>query len=442
MKIKSLLTPSPPVVRLALVFFVFLLSLTFFTPIALAQGPDNLVRLMPSAKVWDAGFDLGWMFDNPPFDPGRELPPQNQWVFKTSNPDNGFGLILHCFTNHCGLEVKSQIATNTPNQDIYEGVVYLEDLNLTYEQRVRVVNAVQRALELYKVEANPNVLASIYTGLLVWDKSYAVQASNAFMAVADHSTACSVKKLYYQRTTDLGLNMAASQLLRLISQVKDGNCATISSQNLSLFVNANLASTPVPPGQSVLPLPVSGSYQTVVTVPPVIIVKEVTTTPLPRSATPLPTATVNPAPAPTRKPGEKDFWGQIADAVGLVFRLFLLLFCLVIIAIACIVGGGYLIRHIQKVQAKEKRLKAEFAQQQRERLAEGKTRLEGLLARAKELLGSDEQVVLSETAREELNELLYVKIPPLLIFHEQGLAVGQCELNAILVRFRKQRRKK
>ena len=496
MKTKWLSTPSPPKVIIlgVLVFLILVGSLLAPTPL-LAQGPDNLVFLMPSARVWNVGLDLGWMFDQPPFDPGQEWPSQRQWVFKTSSFDNGFGLILHCFTNHCGLEVKSQIATHASNQDVHEGVIYLEDLNLTYEQRIRAVNAIQRALELYKIETNPNVLASIYTGLLVWSRSYAVQASNTFMAVADRSPACSVKKVYYKKADDLGLDPLAGQLLGLTKKVKDDNCATITRQNLPLFstnyasttgvsnptalalpspfnpaVVVVVTSTPVvvervvtttpPPAPTRRPLEVSPTAPAALVVPvPTVtsqtqIVKEtvvvnrvVTTTPPPATATMLPTPTGTstalplPTPAPIRKPGEKDLGEQI---MVMLVRLLLLFSCLVIIAIAGIIGIRLAIRYYREVREKEQKLKAQMKQEWQARQTEGENKLQAALARVAELLGN-ENSALSEKAQTELVELLYQTISPLLPFYknEKGdydLAAGQSNLNRLVQRFRKQRK--
>lgn len=424
--------PSPPFSALRLYLLSFMLVVLSFSPTqALAQGSDNLVHLKPGAKVWNAGFDLGWMFDNPPPNPSHEWPSQGQWVFKTGNSDNGFGLILHCFTSHCGFEVSSLLVTNASNQDTREGVVYLEDLNFTYEQRVRAVNAIQRALELYKVETSPNILASIYTGLLVWDRSYSVQASGVFMTVADRSTDCSTKKLYYQKADNLGLSPVAGQLLGLVGRVKDGNCATISSRNLPLFSNANFLPTLAVSAVTVIPVP-----QTV------IVGRVVTMTPAPTATTTprvVPTATAASVASPTAalvvatplsaKP-ERDWGKEIGDFLVLTCSLLLLAGLL----IACIIGFIYWRRGVRE---REDNARTTFNAEKDKHQAQGVGELEKALARARELLGQDE--LLAEE-KKEVSTLLYETIPHLVPFAEDQMISVEADLKKLLTEFRKKRK--
>jgi len=385
-KCKWSLTPSPSMVRLGLVFFVLLLILFLVPGALLAQGPDNLVKLKSGAQVWETGLDFGGMFDLPPADPSMRwrpagIPVDMEWVFKLdSYYDGGYGLILHCFTSHCGLEVKSWPSTKNNSQVVYKGVVFLEQIEFTFEQQQRTYSAINRSLEIYRLETNPRILASILKGLTVWERErYIQKAFEVFTTVGDRLDSCKERADFYRQADDLGFADRTADQLRWLAEDferKNLSCAAIKKESLTLFnltgyvprprsMLVVLGISPTAPAALVVPLP-TVTPQTQIVKETVVVNRVVTTTPPPATATmsPTPTGTPTalplPTPAPTRRPGEKDLGEQVGEAIVILLLIVLSVMFCVLVAVG--LYWWFCIRPLERARTEKEELEREFAE--------------------------------------------------------------------------------
>lgn len=358
MKIKWLLTPSPPRVRIALVIFVLFLVLSLVST-AMAQGPDNSVKLNLDASVYKIASALQLT------DPEDRWNIISDWKFLT-NPDNG-NFIFRAYDKNCALEVISLLRPSNNENQGKNGAVFLGDFTLTSDQKSRLTLTISSHLSTYQNDWGEMV--KVFNCLINWDRqNYSRLAHDFYFGAGEKVASCQEKIFYYEKAARLGISSEASLLLERVRQMQGENCGGLTSKNLAVYALA----APLPSAATMAP--VQAVVERVVTITPPSAMATIAPTPIKTS-----TVLSSPTPVPVRKPGEKDLGEKIGGFPILTCSMLFLAGLLIV----CIIGFIYWRRGENlKRQELEVSLRQEFEEKEkiaREQWLDTCRKLEALL---------------------------------------------------------------